>query len=192
MQEASRTQQERTELTRAALLDAGRRLFVEKGYAATSTPELVAATGLSRGALYHHYADKQALFAAVVEREAAAVSAEIEAVTGDTMTMLLAGARTYLEAMSVPGRTRLLLIEGPAALGQPAMDALEGRFGNAALRDGLEAAMEDGKLRALPLQPLTELLAGMFDRAALAVARDENEAENCLAVIEAVLNGLRA
>jgi AcrR family transcriptional regulator len=78
MQHQRRRQQDRTEATRAALLQASRKLFVEKGYAETSTPEIVAATGLTRGALYHHYADKRALFAAVVEQEAATVAGEIE------------------------------------------------------------------------------------------------------------------
>ena len=66
MQEAARTNRDRTERTRAALLQAARALFVAKGYADTSTPEIVAAAGITRGALYHHFDDKRALFRAVV------------------------------------------------------------------------------------------------------------------------------
>lgn len=64
-----RTNRQRTEETREKLIEAARRMFVEKSYAETSTPEIVAAAGVTRGALYHHFADKQALFATIAERE---------------------------------------------------------------------------------------------------------------------------
>lgn len=70
----TRSNQERTEATRTALLSAARKLFVEKGYAATSTPEIAAAADITRGALYHHFADKQDLFRAILEDEARAVA----------------------------------------------------------------------------------------------------------------------
>jgi AcrR family transcriptional regulator len=62
------TQLERREATRARLVEAARRLFVERGYEATSTNDVLEAAGVSRGALYHHFATKQELFAAVFER----------------------------------------------------------------------------------------------------------------------------
>ena len=73
----SRTNRERTEATRLALIDAARALFVSKGYGDTSTPEIAVAAGITRGALYHHFADKRDLFRQVLVREAETVAADI-------------------------------------------------------------------------------------------------------------------
>ena len=118
----------RTARTKAALIEAARQLFVDKGYAATGTPELVKAAGVTRGALYHHYADKLDLFRAIIERESAAVATAIETASANPQTALGAlksGARAYFEAMRVPGRTRLLLVDGPSVLGTDAMHAID-------------------------------------------------------------------
>ena len=116
----ARSNKERTEATRLALIEAGRRLFVERGYAETATPDIVTEAGVTRGALYHHFEDKKALFRAVVEREAEMVAADIEsrsAPAGSSRDALLWGAGAYFDAMAVPGRTRQLLLEAPAVLG---------------------------------------------------------------------------
>ena len=172
MQAMRRSNRERTEATRADLLDAARQLFTEKSYAETGTPEIVAAAGVTRGALYHHFADKQALFRAVVEREAEAVAAEIERATPEPMNArdaLIAGSDAYLQAMRLPGRTRLLLLDGPAVLGRIEMDGIDNRYGNRTLREGLVAAMRAGELPKLPVDAITAILAAAFDRAALAI-----------------------
>ncbi|WP_163267922.1 TetR/AcrR family transcriptional regulator [Chelativorans alearense] len=167
-----RSNRERTQETRARLIAAARRLFVEKSYAGTGTPEIAAAAGLTRGALYHHFADKQALFQAVVDEEAERVAAEIERQADTALTpldALIEGGNAFLQAMAAPGRTRLLLLDGPAVLGRAGMDAIDGRHGNRTLREGLAAAMRAGAIRRLPLDPLTALLAAAYDRAALAI-----------------------
>lgn len=164
MQERRRTNAERTHATRAALVAAARDLFVRAGYAATSTPQIAAAAHVTRGALYHHYADKQDLFRAVAEAEAEAVAREIEERTAadpgtaaaerpdtpdtpygpdapDARAMLVEGARAYLDAMGEPGRTRLLLVDAPAVLGPAEADALDARHARRTLREGLGAAL---------------------------------------------------
>ncbi|MFS2054831.1 TetR/AcrR family transcriptional regulator, partial [Variovorax sp. CT11-76] len=80
-----RTNKERTETTRQALTEAARALFVDQGYGQTSTPDIVAAAGITRGALYHHYADKRDLFRHVLEQESRAVAAEIAAATPEAL-----------------------------------------------------------------------------------------------------------
>ncbi|WP_264029193.1 TetR/AcrR family transcriptional regulator [Cellulosimicrobium sp. SH8] len=161
MQETRRTNAERTLATRTALVAAARALFVDPGYAEASTPQIAAAAHVTRGALYHHYADKRDLFRAVVEAEAEAVAREIEARTGppartaprtsdapespdapDARGLLVEGARAYLDAMAVPGRTRLLLVDAPAVLGAAEADALDARHARRTLRAGLAAALD--------------------------------------------------
>lgn len=189
-----RSNRDRTEATRAELIAAARRLFIEKSYAETGTPEIVAAAGLTRGALYHHFTDKQALFHAVIDNEAAAVAAEIERATPADLAprdALIAGSDAYLDAMRVPGRTRLLLLDGPAVLGRRTMDEIDSRHGNRTLHEGLTAAMDAGALRKLPAEALTFLLAALFDRAALAVEAGVSAAD-CRAVLVALVDGLCA
>ena len=169
-----RSNRDRTEKTRAALMQAARALFVDKGYADTSTPEIVSAAGITRGALYHHFEDKRALFRAVVTDEALAVASAIERETPDglqPLDALLKGSVAYLDAMRVPGRTRLLLIEGPSVLGLAEMKKLDDENAARTLREGLEAVID---VHGLPLAALADLLSAAFDRAALAIDAGED------------------
>lgn len=185
----SRSNRERTEQTRQALMDAARRLFVEKGYAATATPDIVAAAGVTRGALYHHFEDKKALFRAVIEREAADVAEEIERRAKpetEPRAALLAGAAAYFDAMAVAGRTRLLLLEAPAVIGASAATQIDVETTEATLRAGLEACLpQAGTL----LGPLTALLSAGFDRAAIAIEAGGRREEYERAIV-ALLDGL--
>ena len=187
-----RSNLDRTESTRRELVVAARRLFTGKSYAETGTPEIVAEAGVTRGALYHHFADKQALFQAVVEREAEAIAAEIDRAAPETLpaiAALIAGGDAYLAAMREPGRTRLLLIDGPAVLGRAVVDAIDARHGTRTLREGLAAAMRAGAIRRLPLDALTSLLAAAFDRAALSTEAGADLSETRAALV-ALIEGL--
>ena len=189
-----RTNRARTDATRAALVAAARSLFVENGYADTGTPAIVAGAQVTRGALYHHFADKADLFRAVLMQEAEDVANEINrqsAGSADPVEALLSGARAYFDAMAVPGRSRLLLLDGPAVLGHRAMIEIDKATGGATLRDGLDAALSTETRNALPLEPLAELLSAAFDRAALAIS-DGQAAADYHAAIRALLSGLLA
>jgi len=166
----SRTNRERTETTRQALLDAARALFVSKGYSDTSTPDICAWTETTRGALYHHFADKRDLFRHVLLREAEAVTADILAATPDNLEpreALIAGSKAYLDAMTVPGRTRLLLVDGPAVLGMAEIMAMDESGAADTLREGLLAAIPGTK--GVSIDALSKLLSAAFDRAALEI-----------------------
>ena len=164
----SRTNRERTEQTQQALIAAARRLFVEKGYAETATPDIVSAAGVTRGALYHHFEDKRALFRAVIEQEAEKVAEEIESRSADAQSprdALLSGASAYFDAMAAEGRTRLLLLEAPAVLGVEA-SAIDRENAEESLRRGLAAMLPAAGAQ---LGPLTSLLSAAFDRAAIEI-----------------------
>lgn len=188
-----RSNKERTETTRAALIAAARKLFVENGYADTGTPEIVAAAGLTRGALYHHFTDKQALFHAVVETEAEAVATEIDAAAPDDLPAreaLARGGDAYLAAMAAPGRTRLLLIDGPAVLSRVGMDDIDARHATRSLRAGILFAVRAGALpAALPVEAATLLLSSAFDRAALAIEAG-GDSGDYRRTLGALINGL--
>ena len=195
MQRLVRSQEERRASTRRQLLAAARQLFAEKGYAETSTPDIVKAAGVTRGALYHHFAHKQALFAAVVEEEHALLALTIHqaAEAGEEepgpIKALIRGGEGFLDAMQDAGRRRILIIDAPAVLGREAVDAIDARHGLQTLIDGVEAAIAAGAIRDLPALPLAHLLNALFDRAALA---PPDQVEGYRKAMKAIIRGLRA
>ena len=172
-----RTHQERTDATKNALIEAARTLFVSKGFAAASTSELVQAAGVTRGALYHHFTDKTDLFVAVAlrmaEEVATAVSESSDAQVSP-LDALRTGAAAYFSAMGAHGRARLLLLEAPSVISAEQMAVLSDAAGAGALEEGLRAALTDAS--ELPIEALTAVLSAAFDRAALAVAMNDQPA----------------
>ncbi len=172
-----RTNTERTKATRKALIKAARRLFIEKGYAQTGTAQIVTAARVTRGALYHHFTDKQDLFRTVVSAEAQAVAdlidlSSIEA--SNQFDALMAGCEAYFDAMAVPGRTRLLLVDGPSILGQDKMERINAQTAGEKLHQGLVLTFENKNLPKELIAPITELLSASFDTAALAIAQGKS------------------
>jgi len=186
-----RSNARRTVETRSALISAARALFAKKGFAETSTPGIVKAAKVTRGALYHHFEDKTDLFRAVVQAEAEAVAFEIETNTpGDLAPLeaLIEGGAAYFAAMSVPGRARIMLVDGPAVLGHVEIQKIDRKTGGEELRRGLLQLIPQGQ-PDMPVAVLVDLLSAMFDRAALAIAIGENPAPY-KAAIDKVLRGL--
>lgn len=188
-----KTQEERRTQTRRALISAARRLFADKGYAGTGTPEIVSAAGVTRGALYHHFADKEALFAAVVEEEHLLVAMTINAAGENDeepgpIRALISGGDAFLDAMQDPGRRQILLIDAPAVLGRAAVDAIDARHGLETLVHGLRDAMEAGAMKKLPVETLARVFGAMFDRAALAAP---DELADYRKAIKALIRGLK-
>jgi len=174
-----RTQRERSDATRAALIAAGRELFAAHGYRQVSAEALVRAAGLSRGALYHQFGGKRELFAAVVEvveRETVGRIGQLLAGVADAREALLVGVDAWLEACADPEVEQIVLVDGPAVLGWEEFRALSMNHGLGVVEAVLGAAVEGGFLPAQPLRPLAHVLGGALDEAALYVARAEEPA----------------
>jgi len=176
MQEKSerRSNQTRSEEMRVRLVSAARGLFADKGYAETSTPDIVRAADVTRGALYHHFADKADLFRAVAQAEAEAVTEAIEAAEAGDDGQMAASSRAFFDAMKVPGRARILLIDGTAVLGAAEMNAIDAGNGRASLQAGLAALCPDkpeDEVRALSI-----ILSAAYDKAALEISEGAAEA----------------
>ena len=190
------TQSERTEATRAALLRAARQLFGERGFAATSIEELASSAGVTRGALYHHFASKEDLFAAVFERVEIELleAAHRGGLSGrDAWERLRRGCRAFLEACDDPAIQRIVLLDAPAALGMERWREIEERYALEAIRASLEMAMDEGALPKRPPEPLAHLLLGALNEAAMVIARSQGRvsATSVMAEIDALLDGLR-
>lgn len=188
---------ERSEQTRAALLAAARDSFASLGYEATRLDDVVAAAGVTKGALYHHYAGKKELFAAVheqIEEELAGRSAAAASGADDPLDMLRAGMTAFLDACLEADVRRIVLVDGLSVLGWEEWVALGQRHNLGMVERVLEAAMSQGLLRAGPVGPLAHLLQGALIQGGMALARAEDvEAARAATVshLSALLDGLR-
>jgi AcrR family transcriptional regulator len=193
-----RTQAERTAATRARLLEAGRRLFASDGFAAVSTQAIVAAAGVTRGALYHQFGDKTGLFAAVyeeVERDlVGTITARIVAAAPtDQLSAMRIGSRLFLEECSSPDVQRIVLIDAPAVLGWDRWREVGMKYGLGVIEAMLAAAMSDGVIPEQPLRPTAHILLGALDEAALYVSRadDADDALNQMyGVCDRLISGI--
>jgi AcrR family transcriptional regulator len=176
-----RTQAERSAATRGALVRAARELFAQDGYAATGRETIVERAGVTRGAMYHHFADKEALFQAVfeeIEAEVMAKAAEAAMAVSpdDPLGQLRAGSLAYLDVALDPAVQRICLLDAPAVLSPAARQEVMDAYAVGLVREVLQAAVDAGALRPQPLEPLTHVLLAALHEAALYVARAEDHA----------------
>ncbi|UGQ13110.1 TetR/AcrR family transcriptional regulator [Yinghuangia sp. ASG 101] len=188
--------------TRGALVAAARELFAERGYAGTGTEEIVARARVTRGALYHHFRDKKDLFRAVMDgvaREAAEalVTRELthaQELPDEPWDQLRHGFQSFLDVCTTGDFQRIVLIDGPAVLGQDVWDQLVDEHGHGLLAEWLRKAMANGEIDELPVAPLARLLAALISEASLYTARAEDPdtaRRDAGKVIDRVLAGLR-
>jgi AcrR family transcriptional regulator len=163
----------RGEPTRAELLRVARDLFAERGYAGVGTEEIVARANVTRGALYHHFADKKDLFRAVheeLEEElVASIAAQIEGIE-DAWELAVRGVRAFLDACMDRALRRIALIDAPAVLGWEEWREIDARYGLGLVTFGLRNGMDAGVFREQPVTPLAHLLIGAMTEAALMIA----------------------
>lgn len=190
------TRAEMMEATRAKLIAAGRKAFAENGYANTSMDDLTAAVGLTRGALYHNFGDKRGLLAAVVEQVddemAARAMAEAERRGGDDWDRLLGEGEAYIEAAIDPEIRRIVLLDGPAVLGDPSHWPSQNKC-LAATMDTLVRLAGEGRIKPVDIEAAARLLNGAALNAALWVGTSDAPGEvlqKAVAVFRELASGL--
>jgi AcrR family transcriptional regulator len=189
---------EQSEATRAEIVAAARRLFGERGYAAVGTEEVVRAAGVTRGALYHHFAGKSDLLEAVyrqVEEEITTRIAETALASGASgpVESMRAGIAMFIDACAETEVQRIVLLDAPAVLGWDRWREIAASYGLGLIEASLEASIEAGEIPAQPVKPLAHVLMGAMDEAAMLVARSEDPGvrEDVTAVLERLLESLR-
>ncbi|ATY14177.1 TetR/AcrR family transcriptional regulator [Amycolatopsis sp. AA4] len=172
-----RTQQERSDATRAALIKAARDLFGARGYHDVPAEEITRTAGVTRGALYHHFGDKQGLFRAVVEVLERELTAEVSAVldgAADPLSGLSSALGVFLDACLRPDVRRISLTDAPAVLGWDAWRDLEAEYGLGLVAENLAAAREAGLIVDTPVDALAQLVLAAVMEAARMIANADD------------------
>jgi AcrR family transcriptional regulator len=190
------SQAERNAATRAALVDAAYGLFGERGYQAVATGEVVAAAGVTRGALYHHFKDKSDLFCAVFERvEVDSVAAVQRAIAGldDPWQAALVGARAYLDFCRDSAVQRVIFVDGPAILPEEQRREIVDRHGGALIHAMIGLLIAGGVIDDQPVEPLAAILTGLLIAGAEYIGRSDDPGRasgEIAALLERLLGGL--
>jgi AcrR family transcriptional regulator len=176
-----RSQPDRSAATQAALVAAARPLFAVFGFGGVGTETIVRAAGVTRGALYHQFADKTELFAAVyeaIEQDIARQLAEKIAAANatDPIEVMVLGASAWLDACAEPEVQQIVLLDGPAVLGWQRWREIGMRYGLGLVEGLLTHAIEVGRIPPQPVSALAHVLVGALDEAALFVARADDQA----------------
>jgi len=179
MADTRRTQAERAADTREALIAAARPLFAQHGFADVALETIVRAAGVTRGALYHHFADKTELFAAVFERVEGEVAARlteamVSANEADPVEVMRLGANFWLDACSDPEIQRITLVDAPAVLGLARWTEIGERYNTGLVRDLLANAIETGRIPAQPVEATALTMLGAMREMTLYVARADD------------------
>jgi AcrR family transcriptional regulator len=188
---------EQSEATRTELVRVARDLFANRGYAAVPTEEIVQRAGVTRGALYHHFKDKRALFGAVVEQMEQETAERIAAAAleqTDPWQVQITALNTFLDVCLDPAVQTILLIDAPSVLGPAEWREIEATYGLALVRMGLEGVMDAGLIEKQPVEPLAHLMLGALAEAGLMIARAEDQKLARREVgesVERLLEGLR-
>ena len=179
MDATRRTQAERAAETREALIAAARPLFAAQGFAEVALEAIVRAAGVTRGALYHHFADKTELFAAVFEQVEGEVAVRMgEAIAAsnqtDAVEVMRLGADFWLDACSDPEVQRIVLVDAPTVLGWARWTEIGNRYNIGMVRALLTDAVKTGRIPPQPIEATVLTILGAMREATLYVARAED------------------
>ena len=189
------SQAERRAAMRARLIDASRLLFARDGYDATSTNALLRAADASKGALYHHFPSKRALFEVIFEefsRGAVRRALRDSAATGSDLERLIGGSLAWLEEVRSPDVSRILLDDGPRVLGFARARELEARSSLGVMIQSLDRAQRSGEIHVPDVELMARLLNAALAEAALLEfqARDVPDRSRIEASLRSLIEGL--
>lgn len=187
-------QAERSAATRAAILSAAAGLFGTVGFAAASVDQIAAGAGVAKGAVYHHFPTKEAVFEAVFDQVSERLAYQVMNTARearDILASLSLGARAYFAACSEGPVARIVLGDGPSVLGWERWRELDGRHFGAMIPRAVAMAMDDGLIARQPVEALARLLLGAVTEAAVASASRREDPSAYLAALESLLEGLR-
>ena len=166
---------ERGAATRAQVVASATRLFAESGYDDVSIDLVLKACGISKGALYHHFRGKEALFAAVLEEVEARIVETVANRSKDAANPLEAlrlGCAAWLDLVAADAAIRrIAVIDAPAVLGWHAWREMEGRYALGLLRRALEAAASLGCLEPARVEACAGMLLAALNEMAMLIAR---------------------
>jgi AcrR family transcriptional regulator len=175
MESKRRTQEQRSAATRDALISAARKLWGARGYAEVGTPEIATSAGVTRGAMYHQFADKAALFGEVVEAVEQDVMARMATLVAESgaaspADAIRAAVDAWLEVSGDPEVRQLILLDAPSVLGWAAFRDVAQRYSLGMTEQLLTEAIKAGQLADQPVRSLAHVLIGALDEAAMAIA----------------------
>lgn len=179
MESKRRTQEERSAATRDALIAAARKLWGLRGYAEVGTPEIATAAGVTRGAMYHQFADKAALFLEVVETVEQDVMARMGTLVAESgattpADAIRAAVDAWLEVSGDPEVRQLMLLDAPSVLGWAGFRDVAQRYSLGMTEQLLTEAIRAGQFPKQPVRPLAHVLIGALDEAAMLIATAED------------------
>jgi AcrR family transcriptional regulator len=186
-----------TESTRQALVDSGRDLFTKRGYAGTSLEAIVKRARVTKGALYHHFSGKQALFEAAFDQvETSAMNKLTEAVAGEgtAWERALEGIQAYVGVCLEPAYQRIVIHEAPVVMGWERWRECEENFSFGLIRAVVQSLVEAGEIDAVPIEVTARILFGALSSGAsiIASAEDPKKASTEVhATVVRVLEGMR-
>src|ERR1700728_2731046 len=165
------TQSERREATRAAIVKAAKRLFGERGFAGTTIDNVATAAHVAKGAVYHHFETKEALFEAVFDEVSRDIVTEVDQAARaekDALAAMAAGTQAYFTACATDATGQIILRDGPAVLGWERWREIDARHFGGGFSRALSRAMDDGLIARQSVEPLSRLLIGAVTEAAVA------------------------
>jgi AcrR family transcriptional regulator len=166
--------------TRDHIIATARELFAKDGYEATSTEQVLQRTGISRGALYHHFKNKEALFEAVLEDlegELAAAAAKAAAGASDPVVAMRAGCASFLMEAAKPEVRQIILVDAHSVVGWQKWREIEERYGLGMLKQGLKAIAATHEIPDQAVELYAHILLATMIEVAFLTSRSSNPAE---------------